>query len=168
MRPVPGSYPDYYENYIPLILDDNLVSALLNNWKELRATLSQVPAEKENFAYAPGKWTLKQVIIHMIDAERVFCYRALRFARKDPQQPLPFDENMYVANTDVSARSVKDLLEEYETVRSSTISLFRSFSTETQLLKGDTTYGSTTVLAIGYLAAGHALHHLNVIKQRYL
>lgn len=168
MRAAPGTYPDYYQNYIPLIKEDNVVSALRNSWSEIRSTLSNIPAEKENFAYAPGKWTLKQVVLHLIDCERVFAYRALRFARKDPQAPLPFDENLYAANADAASRNLKDLLEEFESVRNATLSLFSSFPQNTLLQTGDTSYGKTTVLAIGYLTAGHALHHLNVIKQRYL
>ncbi len=168
MRPKPGSYPEYFEKYIPLISENDLLKALNENWADLNRVLAEAPAAKHDFAYAPGKWTLKQVVLHMIDTERVISYRALRFARKDPQQPLPFDENQYVAATDLSNRSLKDLLEEYQTVRFATTALFKTFSDTTLALSGNTSYGKTTVLALGYLIAGHSLHHLNVIKQRYL
>lgn len=168
MRPLPGTYPDYYETYIPLIRENNVLDALENNLKEVVSALKNVPAEKEDHAYQSGKWTVKQVIQHIIDAERVFSYRALRFARLDPERPLPFEENKYADVADVSHRDLRDLLNEFETVRRSTLSLFGTFSNETLLRTGDTSFGRTTVLAIGYLVAGHGLHHLNVLKQRYL
>jgi hypothetical protein len=168
MRPEPGTYPAYFENYIPLIKGNNVISALERTREELVTTLYNIPGPKETYAYAPGKWTVKQVVQHITDAERVFAYRALRFARGDDQQPLPFEENDYAKAAELDSRSLKDLLEEFETVRQATLSLFRTFSDNTLLLTGKTTFGRTTVLAIGYLIAGHGLHHLNVLKQRYL
>lgn len=168
MRPVAGSYPDYYDNYIPLIRTGNIISALEENRLELISVLKKVDAEKENYAYQPGKWTVKQVVQHITDAERVFAYRALRFARLDPAQPLPFDENKYADVADVTHRDLADLLHELGSVRGATQCLFKTFSQETLLRTGNTSFGRTTVLAIGYLIAGHALHHLNVLKQRYL
>jgi hypothetical protein len=168
MRPEPGTYPAYFEHYIPLIKGNNVISALERTREEMVTALYNVPSTKETFAYAPGKWTVKQVVQHVTDAERVFAYRALRFARGDEQQPLPFEENDYAKAAELDSRSLKDVLSEFETVRQATLSLFRTFSNNTLLLTGKTTFGRTTVLAIGYLIAGHGLHHLNVLKQRYL
>jgi hypothetical protein len=168
MRPEPGTYPAYFENYIPLIKGNNVISALERTREELVTVLYNIPPAKETYAYAPGKWTVKQVIQHVTDAERVFAYRALRFARGDEQQPLPFEENDYAKAAELDGRTVKDQLAEFETVRQATLSLFRSFSQNTLLLTGKTTFGRSTVLAVGYLIAGHGLHHLNVLKQRYL
>jgi hypothetical protein len=168
MKPTRDSYPDYYENYIPLVEEDNLLLAFRNNRTEILAVITSIPAEKGQYAYAEKKWTIKQLIGHMIDTERIFAYRALRFARKDPQQPLPFEENDYAANMELEHRSLKDLIYEFETVRAATISLFESFTAQTLELKGKTAAGETSVLALGYVICGHAKHHLNILKERYL
>jgi len=168
MRPHKGTYPAYYDNYIPLVKQEEIVLALTQNWKELKEFISTIPEEKENFAYAEGKWTIKQVLVHLIDTERIFSYRALRFARKDEQQPLPFEENDYAANAEVSNRTLEDILEEFENVRKASISLFKSFSQATLLLSGRTAMGPATVVSIGFTICGHATHHANVIKERYL
>jgi hypothetical protein len=167
MRPAPGTYPPYYENYIPLIKGNNVISAIERTRDELTATLYNIPVAKENYAYAQGKWTIKQVVQHITDTERIFTYRALRFARGDQQQPLPFEENDYAREVELDGRTLRDQAAEFETVRAATLSLFRTFSEGVLLRTGKTSFGETTVLAIGYLIAGHSLHHLNVLKQRY-
>lgn len=168
MSPVKGTYPDYYDNYIPLVNQEAVTLALTHNWEELTNLASSIPENMEDSAYAPGKWTIKQVFMHLVDTERIFAYRALRFARKDPQQPLPFEENDYADNADVSNRTLKDIMQEFEAVRKATSLLFKSFSQSTLLTLGNTALGNTTVLAIGFLTCGHAIHHMNVIKDRYL
>ncbi len=168
MRPARDTYPDYYDNYIPLVKEDDLHTALRNNWTELLTVITSIPAEKALFAYAEKKWTIKQLLGHMIDTERIMTYRALRFARKDPQQPLPFEENDYAANMELDHRSLKDLVHEFEAVRGATISLFDSFTPNSLALKGKTAAGETSVLSIGYLICGHAKHHINILKERYL
>ncbi len=168
MRPLKGTYPTYYENYIPLVKQEDVVVAFTQNWQELKDFISAIPKEKENFAYAEGKWTIKQVIIHLVDTERIFTYRALRFARKDPQQPLPYEENHYAETAEVANRTLADIMEEFENVRKASISLFKSFSETTLLNSGTTSVGPATALAIGFATVGHAIHHTNVIKDRYL
>src|SRR5437870_7271735 len=128
MKPEKGSYPVYFENYIPLVEEENVLEALAQSWISIKTMLAAIAKDKENFAYAEGKWTIKQVVNHMIDTERIFAYRALRFARKDPQQPLPFEEDHYAANADVSGRTLSDLLYEFDSVRKASFSLFNSFS----------------------------------------
>ena len=168
MRPEPGSYPAYYDHYIPLVKEENILDALRASALTVVQAIEQIPPEKENFSYAEGKWTSKQVVSHIIDTERILCYRALRFARKDPQQPLPFSEDDYAANAGLSHRSVHDLLEEFESVRTATQTLFKSFSAESLLFPGNTAIGQTTPLAIGFMICGHGQHHINVLKSRYL
>lgn len=168
MRPVKGTYPEYYENYIPLVNQENVNTALERNLDEIKNFAASLPKELEDYAYAPGKWTIKQVFQHIADTERVFAYRALRFARKDPQQPLPFEENDYAANAEVNTRSLDDILQELESVRKASASLFKSFSQETLLLSGATSLGSATVVSLGFFLCGHATHHINVVKDRYL
>lgn len=168
MRPLPGTYPDYYQNYIPLVKEDTICEALLSNMREVCDFFKTIPASKENFAYAPGKWTTKGVLNHLIDTERIFAYRALRFARKDAKKPLPFEQDDYVAGAETEKRSLADLTLEFETVRWSTVSLYKSFSEEALLRMGETAAGNASVLAIGYTVCGHYLHHMKVLKERYL
>ena len=128
----------------------------------------KIPVDKINHAYAKGKWTIKEVLQHMIDSERVFCYRALRFARKDPT-PLPgFDENLFAENAKADQRSWNDLLEEFKAVRKATEFLYSSFDEEQLHAEGISNKHSNYVLAFGYISVGHALHHVKIIKERYL
>jgi hypothetical protein len=168
MKPEKNTYPDYYNLYIPLVTADNVIDGLIVNQGEVGNLILSIPDNKSQYSYAQGKWTIKQVINHITDTERIIAYRALRFARKDPQQPLAFEEDHYAANSELDNRSMADLQEEFNNVRKATLSLFKSFSEKTLMLKGNTTMGDTTVLALGYLIAGHSKHHLNVIKERYL
>jgi hypothetical protein len=168
MRPEKGTYPEYFTHYLPLVREDNVMEALQTNLQILTGFISDIPKNKEDFIYAPGKWSVKQVISHVCDTERILAYRALRFARLDPAQPLPFDENRYAASVDLGERGCSDLLNEFESIRQSSISLFGSFNDDTLLRAGKTAAGETTVLALGYLICGHAAHHMNVLKERYL
>lgn len=168
MRPQKGTYPDYYENYIPLVKQNSVLQALNENEKELIAFFSSIKPSMENNAYELGKWTIKEVLNHIIDTERIFTYRALRFARMDEKQPLSFEQDEYVKNADLSQRNLQDLVNEFETVRRASLSLFNSFSNETLLRSGITAAGRATVLAIGFTICGHGIHHMNVISERYL
>jgi len=168
MRPKKGTYPTYYDNYIPLVNQEDLVVAFTQNWNELKDLIFSVPKDKENYAYTEGKWTIKQVVIHLIDTERIFSYRALRFARKDAQQPLPYEENLYADTAELSNRTLTDLVEEFDAVRKSSLALYKSFSESTLLNSGNTAMGEATVLSIGFATCGHAIHHMNVLKERYL
>jgi len=168
MRPQSNTHPMYYEKYISLVKEDNLIDALEANLVTLKNNVALVQSNKENFAYAERKWTVKQVVQHIIDTERILSYRALRFARKDPQQPLAFDENVYAFNSNVNKKSLTDIVDEFVTVRAATLSLYKSFNEEALLETGATSMGQASVLAIGFFICGHGLHHLNIIKQRYL
>jgi uncharacterized damage-inducible protein DinB len=168
MRPLKGTYPDYYENYIPLVKQNTITEALQANEKETIQFFSSIAPSKENYAYQIGKWTVKQVLNHLIDTERIFAYRALRFARKDAQQPLSFEQDDYVANAELTSRHLNDLVNEFEAVRKSTLSLFNSFSEEALVRTGSTRAGNSSVLAIGFTICGHNIHHMNVVRDRYL
>jgi uncharacterized damage-inducible protein DinB len=168
MRPSRETYPDYYENYIPLVKENTIKEALLNNEKEILAFFKSIPSSKGDFAYAEGKWTIKGVLNHIIDTERIFSYRALRFARKDYQQPLPYEQDDYVANAELSERTLEDLIHEFETAREATISLYNSFGNDALQRIGQTAAGKASVNAIGYTICGHATHHINVLRERYL
>jgi uncharacterized damage-inducible protein DinB len=167
MKPVKGTYPAYYDNYIPLVKESSVLEALKNNGAHITQLMSQLPAEKENHAYAPGKWTVKQVLCHLSDTERIFTYRALRFARKDSAILSSFDENAFADAVQLDHRHLKDLITEFETVRNATISLFAGFTEEELLRSGSTTIGASTVLALGFAICGHASHHLHILRERY-
>ena len=160
--------PEFYHGYINKTKGDDVMTALRNSTRELFSLLKSIPPEKHDHRYAEGKWTVKEVVQHMIDGERVFSYRALRFARKD-DTPLPgFDENLFAQTAKADKRSWNDLVEEFAALRKSTESMFASFDNEQLEQSGVANENSTYVLGIGYILAGHVNHHCQIIKERYL
>jgi exoribonuclease II len=167
-RPDLAKVPEWYHRYINQVEEDDLVTALSNQTKSFNKFLDSIPEEKINHRYAEGKWTVKEVLQHIIDAERVFAYRALRFARMD-NSPLPgFDENSFVENSKTGKRNWNDLIAEFNVVRQSTEILFRSFDDEQLQAIGTASGNPINVQAIGFIIAGHGTHHVNVVKERYL
>ena len=160
--------PAFYHGYIGQVKQEELEQAFKTHTTELIELLNSIPESKWDYRYAEGKWSIREVVQHIIDAERIFCYRALRFARKD-DTPLPgFDENTYVDNSDAGRRSKEDLVTELQTVRQSSFHLFKSFTKE-QLDRSGTANGKPIyVKGIGFIIIGHALHHKNVLMERYL
>ncbi|UPQ79484.1 DinB family protein [Flavobacterium azooxidireducens] len=164
----PTEYAPYYSPYIIALGNVNLIEELEKSMQNFEEFLTQIPSEKHEFRYAEGKWTIKDIVQHLIDAERIFAYRSLRFARKD-QTPLSgFDENEYVDATDANKRTLSDLLQEYKVVRLSTMYLFKSFTDEELMHMGIALNNSFTVRAIGFIALGHQKHHQHIIEERYL
>jgi uncharacterized damage-inducible protein DinB len=160
--------PEYYHKYINLVINDDLKSALERHQTELLSFLKDIPKKKWNYRYAEGKWTIKEVVQHIIDAERVFVYRALCFARKD-QTPLPgFDENVFAVNSNAGDRTKKDLLKELKTVQASSVQMFNSFNEEQLSQPGVASEKPTYVKGLAYIVVGHALHHKNILEERYL
>lgn len=168
MRPVKGTYPEFLESYIAKANGENLHEALTNSTEQLMQTLTLIPDDKGDFAYAEGKWTIKQLLIHISDAERIFAYRLLRFARNDQQQPLPFEEDDYANNCHAEKRSLESVIEELISVRNSTASLIESLQPEDYKKPGKTAAGKTTVNAVGFAICGHCNHHISVLRERYL
>ena len=167
-RPDLSRVPEFYHGYISQVPENDLMEAFKNGTLTLTKFLESIPSTKYDYRYAEGKWTIKEVLQHIIDGERVFTYRALRFARKDPA-PLPgFDENIFAANAKADKRNWNDLLEEFKTVRISSEQLFASFDEEQLNATGIASNHSNYVLAFGYIIIGHSLHHMRVIKERYL
>lgn len=163
-----GEYLPYYATYINKANCSNLISGLEDLLKNTLSFFDSIPNEKYDYKYAQGKWTIKEIIQHLIDAERVFTYRALCFARED-KTPLPsFDENNYAKVSRAKTRSVSSLITEYEALRQSTISLFKSFSDDVLTNIGIASGGEMSVRAIGFVIIGHEKHHIDVIKERYL
>ncbi|QCE42821.1 DinB family protein [Psychroserpens sp. NJDZ02] len=161
-------YLPYFKGYIDQAEGVSLLSGLESSFKTIHSFYLSIASEKLEYRYAEGKWTIKEIISHLIDTERIFCYRALRFARQDKTDLSGFDENAYVLASGASERSIADLLEEYTLVRKATIALFKSFSKTVLISNGIAGSGSVSVRALGFLIIGHEKHHVNVIKERYL
>ena len=165
-----NEYAPYFEQYIQLVSSDNtsIIDNLNESQKEFDDLLRNLPIEKHNYAYAKGKWTLKELIQHIIDTERVFCYRALCFARNDKTELPGFDQDVFVNNCNANDLDFYDLLDEMQNLRKSTIQLYKSFSNEALLRIGIASSNKISVRALGYLFSGHQLHHLSVVKERYV
>jgi hypothetical protein len=167
-RPSPTDYPEYFAKYVQQVSEDELIPAMRASLQEIVSFLDSIPATKAEYRYAEGKWTVKEVLQHLIDAERIFAYRALCFARKEKQSLPGFDENEYAQNSDLSARSLKDLKEELLAVRETVYMLFRGFSAEMIKNQGIANNKPFTVNSMGYIIMGHVRHHFNILKERYL
>ncbi|MFK7833416.1 MAG: DinB family protein [Winogradskyella sp.] len=164
-----NEYHPYYKAYIDkAISTSDIVEALKQNLEIVMAFYSEIPTEKQHYAYAAGKWTIQDILLHMIDTERIFAYRALRIARKDKTPMLGFEQDDYVPYGFASTRTLESLLEEYKAVRQATIALFSSFGAETLLEIGEASGSPFSVRALGYIIVGHENHHNEVIQERYL
>lgn len=165
-----NEYNPYFEQYIQLATKDgkSILKMLEESQTEFDTILRKLPKEKHNFSYAEGKWTLKELIQHCIDTDRVFCYRALCFARNDSTSLPGFDQDIFVANGNANQLDFYDLLDEMKTLRKSTIQLYKSFSEEALSRFGVASGNKISVRALGYLFSGHQMHHLNILKERYL
>tara|TARA_R110001632_G_scaffold232643_1_gene374004 strand:- start:108 stop:617 length:510 start_codon:yes stop_codon:yes gene_type:complete len=163
-------YHPYFKTYIDHLTKNGLsiIENLIETSSELEEVVAKLPKEKELFVYAEGKWTIKELLLHIIDTERIFIYRALRFARNDTTDLQGFDQDDYNDNVDANGRELQDLLEEFITVRASSISLFKSFSSEALVKIGTASGTAISVRAIGYLMSGHQQHHIKIFKERYL
>lgn len=167
-RPDLSRVPEWYHGYINKVKEDDLSTAFNSQTNIFLKFLEELPEAKRNYRYADGKWTVKEVLQHIIDAERIFAYRGLRFARKD-STPLPgFDENEYARNTNVSNRNWNDMVEEFSALRKSTELMFASFSNEELELPGIASEKPVYVRGIGFIIVGHVAHHWDILKERYL
>lgn len=167
-RPQAGDAAVYYHKYIALATGDSVHEIISNHSKELLDFYSSIPEDKADYAYAPGKWTIKELLQHLIDAERVFAYRALCFARKDAT-PLPsFNENAYAENSNASGRTLQSLKEEFAACRKSTDLLLLSLSDEQLQQTGIASNNNVTVNAIAFIIYGHLLHHKKITEEKYL
>lgn len=168
-RPGPGEYGAHAADDIARVDGDDAVDALARQAEEVKALLAGLAdAHVAGLRYAPGKWTLKEVLGHMIDDERIFAYRALCIARGDARPLASFDENDYVAAANFEQRTLADLLHEYALVRAATIALFASLDEEACLRRGTVTDYTASVRGLAFHIAGHELHHLRTLKERYL
>jgi hypothetical protein len=167
-RPDLSKVPSFYHGYINKVAENDLPAAFINQSKVLFPFLESIPAAKHNYAYAAGKWTIKELIQHMIDAERVFTYRALTFSRKDETKLPGFDENAWAPESNAVSRNWKDMIEEFKAVRKATEYLFGSFNEGQLNATGTANNNSISVMAIGFICLGHCTHHTAILKERYL
>ena len=168
MRPQKQDYIAYFEHYINLVSESDINSALKNNHQTTLRFLKSIPSSQFNYQYTPNKWTIKEVLSHIIDTERVFSYRALCFSRGETQILPGFDENEYANHADLSNVAFEDLVMEFDIVRQATIMQFSHLPSDKPLLKGKSAAGENNVLSLGYMIVGHTQHHINVVKERYL
>jgi hypothetical protein len=158
----------FYEGYIALAKEDDPLKAIKKNTKEFKKLLGRIPAKKIDHSYAKGKWTIKETLQHIIDAERVFSYRALCFARKDKTALPSFDQSAWAASAAADKREWNELVKEFLAVRKSTQIMFASFD-EGQLSSiGTASDNPVNVRALGLIIAGHTTHHMNIFKEKYL
>jgi len=166
---VPESqFHSYFKQYINLVEDVPIDKALTSGMERATEFYKTLSEDNWFYKYAEGKWTPKEVFLHSIDTERIFCYRALQVARSNNPILSGFDENLFVENSNANERSVADLIREYTSTRKATIALFKSFSDETMNKTGVANEKPLSVQAAGYIICGHELHHINIIKERYL
>lgn len=167
-RPLTGEYPPYFEKYISLVKEGDIFE-ILNEQKNNHINfLLELPAEKADYRYQPDKWSIKEVLNHITDTERIMSYRALRFARNDSQALPGYEQDDYVKYGNAAARTMEDLCEEFRLLRDSSIHMFRSFNEEMLLRAGQANKYQVTPRGILFMLAGHELHHIQIIKERYL
>jgi uncharacterized damage-inducible protein DinB len=168
-KPQPGEYPPYAGMYLDLLPDDGrLLQHLRDNLRTAVALVACLPEERLLHRYADGKWTIKEVLVHLIDDERVYAYRALCFARGETT-PLPgFEQDDYTAASGANARELRSILMEYAAVRHATLALFDGLDEAALTRTGVANGNRASVRALGWHIAGHELHHLNLLRERYL
>lgn len=168
MRPSEGDYAKYYQRYIDKVHGDDFLSVMAQQLGDMENILANLPEEKALFAYAEDKWTVKELLGHIIDAERVFSYRALCIARGE-QQPLPgFEQDEFVKTARFNKRDLESIVEEYRHLRRANIALFSSFTDEELNRKGTASGNPVTVRALMFIIAGHEKHHIDILLEKYL
>lgn len=167
-RPETNEFFEYYNTYISLVPGDDVMPVLDEQPNELRSIFASVTEEKGAFAYELGKWTIKELLSHIIDGERIFAYRILRISRGDATPIEGFEQDEYIERSNANSRSFADLLNEFDFQRRSNMLMLRNISDENSLLMGTASDKPVSVRALAYIAAGHVTHHINILKERYL
>ncbi len=163
-----STVPNFYKNYVKQIEETDLLQALRISGHRALELVHSISEEKADFRYAPDKWTIRELLCHIVDAERIFAYRALRFARNDKTPLASFEENDYATQANAEGRSLQKIAAEMAHLRSSTIDLFESFTPEMLMRKGSVNNNELSVIALAFIIAGHETHHCHVLKERYL
>ncbi len=168
MRPNINTIPEFYKSYVQSVISDDWTNTYTALFEDSLAVFEHMTEEKSRFAYAPGKWTIKDLLQHLIDSERIFAYRALSFSRGDVQKINGYDHDEYVVSAFANKRSFSSLLQEFKNTHQSTKDLFNSFSNEMLQMKGNANGSEIKVIDIIFITMGHQKHHMKVIKERYL
>jgi hypothetical protein len=166
-KPEPTEYIPYYESYISLVPAGDFLKIFEDQLADVRAFVQSVPAEKETYRYAPGKWSLRQVLSHVLDTERIFAYRACCIARGETQALTGYDQDLFEMNSEADRRTLRDLAEELEHQRRGNIVMFRAMSEEAGKRVGLANDDPVSVRALAYIMAGHVSHHLQGIRKQY-
>lgn len=168
-KPQPGEFPPFASKYIDLVPDDGLLlQYLMDNLAAVHEVVKALPQEKFTTPCADGEWTVQEILVHVMDSERILAYRALRFARGDATALPGFEQDDYVPASYANIRSMESILEEYDTVRDASLTLFKSLPEETFIRAGMASGYRLTVRGAMYFVAGHERHHLNSIRENYL
>jgi hypothetical protein len=168
IKPEKGEFLPYYEKYIALVASGDVIATLSRQMAETQALLRSLPSSVASYRYAPDKWSVNELIGHLIDSERVFASRALRFARNDPT-PLPgFEQDDYVNNSSFDSYPLTELASELRAVRESTVFLFKHLQEDAWMRRGIANDAEVSVRALAYIIAGHELHHREILRARYL
>lgn len=166
-RPSASEYAPFYETYVSLVKGDDILTTLETQGLQTANVLSARSEREGNFRYAPEKWTVKEVVGHLSDSERIFAYRALRIARGDATPLTGFEQDDYVRGGNFGQRTLADLAEEFSLVRAATVALFKSLNKEAWERRGVANKNEVTVRALAYIIAGHELHHRRVLDEHY-
>ncbi len=168
-KPVAGDYAPYYQSYISLALNsENILSELQKQHMDTIDLVTSLDDNTLQSSYAPGKWTIMEILIHLMDAERIFAYRALCFARKDKTELPGFDQDLYVPNSKANSKKILNVVKEFSLLRACTIELFAGFDEEMLAQTGTANGNLIRVNAFPYIICGHEIHHRNVIEERYI
>jgi len=167
-KPAASESASYYKHYINLNTEPDVIKNLEDQILQIKKSFGSVKGDKQTFRYEKGKWSVKELLGHIMDAERIFGYRALRISRKDKTPLSGFEENHYVKNGDFDARSMSSLLDEFTALRRANIELFKSLDEKKLALKGTANGSPVSVRALAYIISGHTKHHIGILKERYI
>ena len=167
-RPTENDYPKYYDQYIKLTKGKNIEELIFNHSQSIISAINDLPNEMGDFAYAENKWTIKELLQHCIDTERIFVYRALRFSRKDNQALLGFEEDDYAKNSMANTRNLQQIKNEFIALRNSSNLFFASLTNEQLQQIGIASSKQINVNAIVFICFGHLIHHINILQERYI
>jgi len=168
MRPEKNEYAAYYETYVSLVEETDVVSVMENQLSEVQNLLAEISEEKSNYRYSEGKWSIKELLGHLIDGQRIFAYRALRVARADETPMEGFEQDGYIENGNYDNRTFADLIKEFSLLHQADVIFFKNLSGDAWLRVGTANDSAVSVRALAYIMVGHIRHHTNILRERYL
>jgi hypothetical protein len=167
-RPQPAEYDPYYQKYVSLVPEEDIVPALENQINDLKTMFDGVPDEKGTFAYADGKWTVKEILSHLIDGERMFAYRVFRIARGDKTPIEGFEQDGYIENSHANLRPIAELFQEFALLRKANVMFFRNLEDVDWVRTGTANSVEISVRSLAWIMVGHVRHHIDILRARYL